>query len=142
MPTSSRTVQLDRQAIDRMLAGRGGDVSKVMGGLAGVATRTVRDVASERITSRTGTYMRGIKATLVRPQTVRVEARAAHSLYLERGTRPHVIVPVRAMFLRFTVGTQVVFARRVNHPGTRAYNILRDGVRRSGTRLNQIARRG
>lgn len=39
----------------------------------------------------------------------------------ERGgvTRPHVIVPVRAKALRFEVGGKVVFAQRVNHPGSK-----------------------
>ncbi len=36
----------------------------------------------------------------------------------ETGTRPHTIVPVRAMALRFKVGGVVVYTKRVNHPGT------------------------
>ncbi len=37
----------------------------------------------------------------------------------ETGTKPHTIVPVRAMALRFKVGSIVVYTKRVNHPGTR-----------------------
>lgn len=43
-----------------------------------------------------------------------------------RGTEPHVIVPRRRRrkALRFTSGGSVVFARRVQHPGSRANPFL------------------
>lgn len=34
-------------------------------------------------------------------------------------TKPHVIRPVRAQMLRFMVGGKVVFAKSVNHPGSK-----------------------
>lgn len=46
------------------------------------------------------------------------------------GTRPHIIVPRRAKALRFIVGGDVVFTRRVRHPGTRANNFLGRALRR------------
>lgn len=49
--------------------------------------------------------------------------------YQEYGTRPHVITPKRARALRFVSGGQVVFARRVNHPGTKATRFIRDSTR-------------
>lgn len=39
--------------------------------------------------------------------------------YVHDGTRPHVIRPKRGKALRFVIGGQVVFARVVQHPGTR-----------------------
>lgn len=45
------------------------------------------------------------------------------------GTRPHVIRPRRAQVLRFQVGGRVVFARVVNHPGTRARPFLDRALR-------------
>lgn len=47
-----------------------------------------------------------------------IHADAAHAEFVRDGTRPHVIVPVRARVLRFEVGGDVVYAARVNHPGT------------------------
>lgn len=38
--------------------------------------------------------------------------------YLDEGVRPHVIRPRRARVLRFVSGGKVVYAKRVNHPGT------------------------
>jgi hypothetical protein len=40
--------------------------------------------------------------------------------YLDAGTKPHEILPVRARFLRFEARDgSIVFARRVWHPGTK-----------------------
>ena len=115
----------------QMLRGRTGLVSNVMAGFAGAVTRSVKGVAAERITSRTGAYLAGISSTWTGDRIV-TTASAPHSLFLERGTRPHVIEgnPV----LRFKVGGQTVYARRVNHPGTRPYRILEEGARRAAAR--------
>jgi hypothetical protein len=43
---------------------------------------------------------------------------------VERGSGPRVIRPRTAKALRFTVGGSVVFAKVVNHPGTRAKPFL------------------
>ncbi|GHA94685.1 hypothetical protein [Streptomyces chryseus] len=45
------------------------------------------------------------------------------------GTRPHVIRPRRAKALRFDMGGRMVFATKVNHPGTRANNFLGEALR-------------
>lgn len=49
--------------------------------------------------------------------------------YVNDGTRPHVIRPRRARALRFRVGGRVVYARLVNHPGTRAKPFLDRALR-------------
>lgn len=55
---------------------------------------------------------------------LRLTAPARHATYLEFGTRPHMIYPRRADFLRFEVGGRVVYARKVRHPGTKATRYL------------------
>lgn len=45
------------------------------------------------------------------------------------GTRPHVIRPTRKQALKFTIGGQVVFAKVVHHPGTRARPFLDRALR-------------
>lgn len=43
------------------------------------------------------------------------------------GTRPHIITPKQGnKVLRFTRGAQVVYARRVRHPGTKPNRFLAD----------------
>jgi len=39
---------------------------------------------------------------------------------IEYGTKAHTIEPVNATILRFKVGGQIVWAKKVNHPGTAA----------------------
>jgi hypothetical protein len=49
-----------------------------------------------------------------------------YPIYIELGTRPHVIRSKRPDgWLRFFVNGRVVFAKVVHHPGTRAYAPLR-----------------
>jgi hypothetical protein len=93
------------------------------------------------VKTRTGRYKRGIRATLTAPDQLMVEATAPYSAVLELGSRRHPIVARRARFLRFEIDGVVYFRRRVNHPGTRAYHILRDGTYQAGRRLNLLARR-
>jgi phage gpG-like protein len=51
-----------------------------------------------------------------------VYANAEYAPFIEFGTQPHSIVPVNRKMLRFpVVGGGMAFARRVNHPGSRAY---------------------
>lgn len=42
-----------------------------------------------------------------------------YATYVNDGTRPHVIRPRNAQVLRFRVGGRIVFARKVDHPGTK-----------------------
>jgi hypothetical protein len=44
--------------------------------------------------------------------------------YVLDGTEPHVIRPRRRKALRFIAGGGIVFATKVNHPGTQANNFL------------------
>jgi hypothetical protein len=46
-------------------------------------------------------------------------AKRGYGYIMHEGSRPHVIRPVRAKALRFRVNGQIVYAAKVNHPGTR-----------------------
>jgi len=48
-----------------------------------------------------------------------VSAEAEYSLFVERGTAPHFILPRRGKALMFQSDGRTLFARRVHHPGTR-----------------------
>lgn len=49
-----------------------------------------------------------------------VKASAKHAIYIEEGTRPHIIKAKNAKALRFFSGDKPVFVKQVNHPGTKA----------------------
>jgi len=53
---------------------------------------------------------------------------AKHVLFLEEGTKPHVIAARRRKFLRFTVDGVVYFRRKVQHPGTKPRPFMREAA--------------
>jgi len=128
MFTVSTSFNLDRSRIERMLRLPGGMVHRNM-------EQRVRRVEAEARRRAPGSMGRGSNIT---SQIRRgpggdfqgvINSRHPATLYVLYGTRPHVIRPVRAKALRFTVGSQTVYAKVVMHPGTKPNNWLRDALR-------------
>lgn len=101
--------------------------------------------AQERVPRRTGNLARTIRVAEVdeQRQSVRVTAGGSRDIgyaaAVEFGTRPHVIVPRRRKALAWGGARRLSgslrsgakptnFAKRVNHPGTRARPYLRPGA--------------
>lgn len=89
-----------------------------------LATRVQR-VARTLVGVKTGTLLATIRKNPGRtPRGPHVDVTAGHpgvTPYMwwhHQGTPPHVIVPRRKQALRFTSGGRVIFATKVNHPGT------------------------
>jgi Bacteriophage HK97-gp10, putative tail-component len=83
---------------------------------------------------RTGRLRSGITAYFVsggRSVTWEILSPAPYSMFIEAGTRPHVIRPKRARALRFEIGGQVIFAGKVNHPGTKPYPFAGPGMQQA-----------
>lgn len=59
----------------------------------------------------------------LRPQFT-VSSNVDYAPMVHDGTRPHIIRPRTKQVLKFNVGGQVVFAKVVHHPGTRARPFL------------------
>ena len=62
--------------------------------------------------------------------------RAPHALFVNFGTRPHVILPKKKRALRWVVGNRFVFAKKVNHPGYRGDPYM---IRAADEALRQFA---
>lgn len=126
MFTVSTSFSLDRTRIERMLRLPGGMVYRNM-------ERRVRRAEAEAIRRAPGSMGTTIRSQIQRGPggEFRGVIRSTHraTIYVVSGTRPHVIRPVRARALRFTVGGRVVFARVVHHPGTEANNFLAAALR-------------
>lgn len=52
--------------------------------------------------------------------------KAPYASFVEFDTKPHVIRAKNARALRFQVGGRTVYARQVNHPGTKGQRFVRD----------------
>lgn len=126
MFTVSTSFNLDRSRVERMLRLPGGMVYRNM-------ERRVRRVEAEAVRRAPGSMGTGIRSQIQRGPggDFRGVIRSTHpaTIYVVSGTRPHIIRPVRAKALRFTVGGQVVYAKIVHHPGTRANNFLAESLR-------------
>jgi hypothetical protein len=65
-----------------------------------------------------------------------VTADTPYAASIEKGSKPHIIRAKKAKALRFTFGVGGghpgigVFARQVNHPGTKAYKFLSEALER------------
>jgi hypothetical protein len=101
-----------------------------------MAAETARR-AIKKAPYRTRNLQRSIEVASVTSDRAVIEARASYAAAVEKGTRPHIIRPRNVKALRFAAtaagqrlsgsarrGAAVVFARYVNHPGTRAQPYL------------------
>lgn len=127
MFTVSTSFALDRTRVQRMLRLPGGMVYRNM-------ERRLRRVEAEAIRLAPGSMKAGIRVSIQRGPggDFRGVIRSTHpaSIYVLNGTRPHRIFPRRpGGVLRFTVGGRVVYARYVNHPGTKAQPFLQQALR-------------
>jgi len=119
------TVTIDRTRLERLLRLPGGLVHRNMLRRIRRAEETARRLAP-------GSMGRGITSTVTREGgeiTGHLISTHPATIYVVKGTPPHIIRPVRARALRFTVGGRVVFARIVHHPGTKANDFLAVALR-------------
>lgn len=75
-----------------------------------------------------GRMGRKINAVVV-GKHVRIESSHPATMYVIKGTRPHTLRPRYRKVLKFSVKGSTVFARVVNHPGTKANDFLTKALR-------------
>jgi len=94
-----------------------------------LATEVVRK-ARQYAPVRSGEYRDSIDFAVLDDETALIYATAPHAIFLEDGTKPHVIEARNATALRF-IGHDgsPVYRKRVNHPGTRPQRILERAIR-------------
>lgn len=102
--------------------------------------------AKAAVPRRTGNLGRSILVASVSASAATVAARASYAPDVEFGTRPHVITPRAKAALRFAAspagarlsgtprkGAAVVFAARVNHPGTKPHPFLMPAAQKAAS---------
>jgi hypothetical protein len=91
---------------------------------------------SHPYTDRTGALTASLRGYLERSAAPRgggqavgvMTAGARYASYVEAGTGPHVIEAKNRTALHFEMGGEEVFARRVHHPGSRAFPFMGPAV--------------
>ena len=101
-----------------------------------LADRT-EEVMYEKAPERTGRLKKSIRK-IVKPNKAVIGPTVPYAIYVEYGTRPHKIRPVRARALRFEVEGRVVFAARVLHPGTRPQPFVRETAEQIRDEVSEV----
>ena len=87
--------------------------------------RMLQALAKGSVNKRTGALAASIYLnyhTALNPY-ITVGSRMRYALYVHEGTSPHTIRS-RGRVMRFVVNGRVIYATKVNHPGTRAQKYL------------------
>jgi hypothetical protein len=90
--------------------------------------KKARAVQREARRMAPGRMGRKVNAVIV-GKHVRVESTHPATLYVIKGTRPHVIRPRYRKVLKFNMRGRTVFAKVVHHPGTKANDFLTKSLR-------------
>lgn len=111
---------------------------KTMGGIGMRMAAYVKanKLSGDPIKRRTGRLRRSISSatsSTASQVSATTGTNVSYAKYLEFGTRPHVIVPVRAKMLSWVQDGQRRFARKVNHPGNQAFRFLRGTLEETRT---------
>jgi hypothetical protein len=125
MAISKTTVVFRPRAIDHLLNDPFGPVGRYLF----VRGRAIMAGAKSQVGVKTGRLKASIHMRQERApfgQVLRVGSPLSYALMHHEGTRPHVITPNRAQFLRFTSGGRVIYTHAVRHPGTRPNRYLTD----------------
>jgi hypothetical protein len=101
------------------------------------AGKLILRIEKEEVPVRTATLKRSITMDY-RPISVSIYPTVKYALPVHEGTGPHTITPVRKKVLMFKVGGRKVFAKRVNHPGTKANPFVERTVDRVESPINKI----
>ena len=130
MPT---TFNMRIEGLDELLANAdkvGGELQGKLFNAMNEATALVKGDAQAvkvgRFKNRTGNLRRSINRRVEGPHRGVVSTSEEYGAHVEFGTRPHVIYPKKGRFLVFkNQSGQKVFAKKINHPGSKPYPFMR-----------------
>lgn len=114
-----------RERIERSPEVRFARLNTALRAIGGVLLPVLRQLTPRRtgkLAASTRFQIKGHREdqTLEVRQGARTPGGAFYGRFVREGTRPHTILPVRAVVLRFVIDGKVVFAKRARHPGTKA----------------------
>lgn len=122
MPPAKIRIDMDQVAIERMLEGRNGPVMQDLVKRARRVQRNARAMAPGRMGRRVN--------AVIASGHVRIESDHPATMFVIKGTRPHIIRPRYRKVLKFTTNGRTVFAKIVHHPGTKKNDFLTKALRR------------
>jgi len=112
----SVAVSIDKEAVDEILRKCELFYPWFSGKFLRKSGERIAELMREKAPVRTGRLRQSITVRLD-TEKVTVGPTVSYAPYVEYGTKPHIIRPVRAKALAFEVGGTTVFAKLVRHPG-------------------------
>lgn len=109
----------------------------------------VKTAAQAQVGVKTGALKKSIKVgrheRKYNGQKITVGSNLNYALFHHQGTKKHVIYPKSGGVLRFSVsdsrgGSRVIYAKKVNHPGTKPNRYLTDNLYLTGAKKIVIRR--
>ena len=105
--------------------------------------RGASDIAYEELektTPKRSSYLWYSTITQQDEKSVLVKPTAFYAAFVESGTAPHIIRPKSPDgVLRFEIGGEVIFAKYVNHPGTRPTFLVKTAREATAKRVALLA---
>ena len=119
------TVTIRTEGISAMAAGPSG---------AALLRRKAAQVAAYArvLSAHNGSIPLGIFEGPVEQKSIKVISSNPHTVLVHNGSRPHLIRPRRAKYLRFEVAGRVVYTKLVRHPGYVGNPFLTDALKLAG----------
>lgn len=106
------------------------------------STKLIRRVVKQKNVTpfKTGKLSRGWVIASNRASLGEIVNRVAYAGFVEKGTRRHVIFPKTKKALRFKPkgSAKFVFAKKVNHPGTKAVRMTKIALDKTRVRIKKI----
>lgn len=132
--TGSHTV--NRAELVALTTGPTGHATRLVARLASRVAATAKmraPVDTGKLRQETNAQaMPQVQGSVVRSS---VQSQVDYAMAVHEGMRPLVILPKNGQALRFTTSSGVVYATRVNHPGTKGRPFLRNALDAEGPRL-------
>lgn len=88
----------------------------------------IETTAKQKCAVKTGRLRSSITTETIKWDEVHIGTNVEYGSYVEYGTGPHFIEPKNTSVLKFEIGGEVIFAKRVYHPGTKPQPYLRPAL--------------
>jgi hypothetical protein len=133
-----------------LVSNRGLDLTLFAGNFSSEVVQPIIEEAAEYASKqmfvnapyKTGFLRQNIR-TQINPNEATIKSLASYTLFVELGTRPHLIRPVNASVLAFQSGTSgnMVFTKLVHHPGTKPNPFVAKTAMETRDEAGNIAKR-
>ena len=114
------SVDFDTRSFDKLEGG----VDRALGMMVEAAAKDMTAGLMRRTPIKTGRARSGWEVSYSGGTTARIENTVEYVGYLDKGTKPHVIRPKTKKALAFNG----IVRKSVNHPGTKALNIVQNTI--------------